>query len=127
MVKIKQLVKITWYGYYNFEAILLQDGYNIQTLYQSLAPKLNRDQVFQAGGGAGKSGSFFFFSHDGKFLIKTMTSSELKCFRRLLPAYKEHLIGNEDSLIAKIYGIFTVKTKRVDEVHLMLMENTLRV
>jgi len=56
-----------------------------------------------------------------------MTGNEVKCFRRLLPAYKEHLTANEGSLLAKIYGIFTVKTKRVDKVHLMLMENTLRV
>jgi hypothetical protein len=43
--------------------------------------------VFKAGQGAGASGSFFFFSHDRRFLIKTMTSGELKLFLKLLPDY----------------------------------------
>jgi hypothetical protein len=33
-----------------------------------------------AGEGAGKSGSFFFFSHDRKFIVKTMFESELDAF-----------------------------------------------
>jgi hypothetical protein len=42
--------------------------------HPSLSPKFNRDAVFKAGEGAGASGSFFFFSHDRKFIIKTMTT-----------------------------------------------------
>jgi len=33
--------------------------------------------VFNAGEGAGRSGSFFFFSHDNKFIIKTITKMEM--------------------------------------------------
>jgi len=29
--------------------------------------------VFKAGEGAGRSGSFFFYSHDRKWIVKTMT------------------------------------------------------
>jgi Phosphatidylinositol-4-phosphate 5-kinase len=36
----------------------------------------NRGMVFKAGQGAGKSGSFFFFSHDNKFIIKTLKGNE---------------------------------------------------
>jgi hypothetical protein len=36
--------------------------------------------VFKAGEGAGRSGSFFFFSHDRKFIIKTMTKEELDLY-----------------------------------------------
>jgi len=43
--------------------------------------------VFKAGEGAGRSGSFFFFSHDRRFIIKTMTVGELNLFIRLLPAF----------------------------------------
>ena len=59
---------------------------SFEVLYQSLSPKFNRDMVFEAGAGAGRSGSFFFFSHDRKFIIKTMTPSELKLFMRILPS-----------------------------------------
>lgn len=53
----------------------------------SLSPKLNREMVFKAGEGAGRSGSFFFFSHDRKFIIKTMTKEELKLYLKLLPKF----------------------------------------
>jgi len=79
-------------------------------LKSSLSPLLNRDMVFKAGEGAGRSGSFFFFSHDNKFIIKTMTNSELILMKTIVPAYVEHLQKNPDSLLAKIFGIFTVET-----------------
>jgi len=37
---------------------------NFDNFYSSLSPKFNRDMIFKAGEGAGRSGSFFFFSHD---------------------------------------------------------------
>lgn len=32
-----------------------------------------------------KSGQFFFYSHDGRYMIKTMTNAESKFLRRILP------------------------------------------
>jgi len=43
--------------------------------------------VFKAGESQGKSGSFFFFSEDSKFIIKTMTDSDLKTFKKIFPKY----------------------------------------
>lgn len=94
-------------------------------LEKSLSPDLNREQVFKAGEGAGRSGSFFFFSHDRKFIIKTMTQGELNLLLATLPALCHHYQKNPDSLICKILGVFTLKTDATSEVHLMLMENTL--
>ena len=83
--------------------------------------------VFKAGEGAGKSGSFFFFSHDKKFIIKTMTKNELKIYLRILPRLHEHYKKVPSSLLTKKFGVFTVKIRGVDAVHIMLMENTLRI
>mmetsp|Transcript_48589 Transcript_48589/g.65997 ORF Transcript_48589/g.65997 Transcript_48589/m.65997 type:complete len:105 (+) Transcript_48589:910-1224(+) len=83
--------------------------------------------VFKAGEGAGKSGSFFFFSHDRKFIIKTMVQSELDLFMKILPDYIKHLETNKTSLIAKIFGVFTVRAESIDRVSIILMENTLRL
>jgi hypothetical protein len=80
--------------------------------------------VFKAGEGAGSSGSFFFFSHDRKFIIKTMTKSELDLYLTKLPEFSDHFISNKNSLLAKIFGVFTVNTEHMKEVHVMLMENT---
>ena len=54
---------------------------------KSLDTILNRDQVFKAGESQGKSGSFFFFSHDKNFIIKTMTDSDLFAFKKLFKDY----------------------------------------
>ena len=99
----------------------------MKILEQSLSPMYNREQVFQSGEGAGKSGSFFFFSHDKKYLIKTMKKGELDVMLRILPHYLEHHRRNPDSLLAKIFGVFTLKKDGMKEVHLMLMENSIQV
>ena len=41
---------------------------------------MNKDAVLQAGESSGKSGSFFFFSLDKKFIIKTMTDEDFRSF-----------------------------------------------
>ena len=92
-----------------------------------MGPEANRDQVFKAGEGAGRSGSFFFFSHDRKFIIKTMSKGELDLLLKMLPTMSAHFKKCPDSLLAKILGAFTVKTASTDAVHLMLMENTLQL
>jgi len=66
----------------------------------------------------------FSFSHDRKFIIKTMTQSELDLYLKKLPAFCEHFQKNKNSLLAKIFGVFTVNTEHMKEVHVMLMENT---
>jgi hypothetical protein len=82
--------------------------------------------VFKVGEGAGASGSFFFFSQDRRFIIKTMTKSELKRFLKILPYYEVHLIENKKSLFARIYGVYTIKMDRYSQdIDLMLMANTL--
>ena len=90
----------------------------------SLNTELNRTQVFKAKESAGKSGSFFFFSYDRKFLIKTMNNKELAVFLDALPSYLYHLKDNPKSLIARIYGIFTVLMENLVPVHLLLMANS---
>jgi len=67
--------------------------------------------VFKAGQSAGKSNSFFFFSHDNKFVIKTMQGDEKKVFLGMLDDYIGHMIYFQNkSLLARIYGIFTIKS-----------------
>ena len=102
--------------------------YNLMSFvlfHPSLSPKFNKEAVFKAGEGAGRSGSFFFFSHDRKFIIKTMNNAELKLFLSFLPDYVDHFRKNKNSLLSKIFGVFTIKADYINEVHVMMMENTL--
>ena len=77
-MEIKVKVKVTYYNMGLFRATFESFFRNYKVLHASLSPKFNLEQVFKAGEGAGKSGSFFFFSHDKKFIIKTMTDEELE-------------------------------------------------
>ena len=64
-----------------------------------------------------------FSSFDKRFLIKTMNRSEQRVLMKALPQYLDHLRKNPKSLIAKIYGIYTVKMEDIQEVHILLMNN----
>ena len=85
----------------------------------------NRDCIFRSGEGAGKSGSFFFFSYDNKFLIKTATDGEKKLLTALLDPLADHIqdLKNE-SLLARIYGLFTISSNVFASVSIILMQNT---
>lgn len=100
------------------------DNIDNQIVRDSLSPDANRDSVFKAGESQGKSGSFFFFSHDKKFIIKTMTNSDLSTFKKLFESYFTTVCTRQSSLLARIYGIYTIKMEEVEPVHLILMGNS---
>lgn len=56
-----------------------------------------------------KSGQFFFYSHDGRFMIKTQTKDESKFLRRILPHYYKFVMENPNTLITRFYGMHRVK------------------
>ena len=109
-----------------FMELLEANNLNLNLIERSLSPAFNREQALKAGEGTGKSGSFFFFSHDRKFIIKTMTDEELKFFLKILPDYELHLKENPDSIISRMYGVYTIRMEKIATVNLMLMANTLR-
>ncbi|XP_076899194.1 phosphatidylinositol 4-phosphate 5-kinase 6-like isoform X2 [Bidens hawaiensis] len=57
----------------------------------------------------GKSGSFFYLTHDDKYMIKTMKKSEVKVLKRMLPAYYDHVKSFENTLVTKFFGLHCVK------------------
>jgi len=56
-----------------------------------------------------KSGQFFFYSHDGKYMIKTQTKEESKFLRQMLPQYYKHIRDNPNTLLTRFYGMHRVK------------------
>ena len=73
-------VRVEGFFIKNFGRLRHQDGVSDSIVDQSLDPVINRSNVFKSGEASGASGSFFFFSHDKHFIIKTMTASEKKFF-----------------------------------------------
>lgn len=84
----------------------------------------NISAIKKSGEGMGKSGSFFFFSHDKKLLIKTMTTDDFNAWVELFPKYFQHINMFEDSLIARVYGIYSVQMEDMQRQHLILMGST---
>ena len=84
--------------------------------------------MFKAGEASGASGSFFFFSADKRFIIKTMTNVELKFFLdKVAKKYFSYLEKTQTSLLARIYGIYKVKIQGMQSVNVMLMAHTMQI
>lgn len=89
---------------------------------KSLDLDSNRNAIFKAGEGAGASGSFFFFSFDKRFIIKTMKAAEKKILLDMIDDYIDHIEkSNGNSLLVRIYGLFTLKTNNFAPVDFMIM------
>lgn len=57
----------------------------------------------------GKSGSFFYFTQDFRYIIKTVTASEERFLRKIAYDYYEHMRDNPDSLIIRLFGLHQVR------------------
>lgn len=77
---INEDIRVIEYSPDVFAFLRERDGFNNTILRESLDPEINKESVFRAGEGSGKSGSFFFFSADQNFIIKTMTNSDFRAF-----------------------------------------------
>lgn len=121
---INEDIKVTEFAPDIFAFLRGVDNIDHSAIMRSLHPDFNRESVFKAGESQGKSGSFFFFSHDKNFIIKTMTDSDMKTFMKIFEEYFTHVSQNTKSLLARIYGVYTVQMEEISPVHLVLMGNT---
>ncbi|KAJ3416780.1 Phosphatidylinositol-4-phosphate 5-kinase [Chytridiales sp. JEL 0842] len=74
-------------------------------------------------GSPGKSGSFFYFSQDYRFIIKTIHASEHKSIRMVLRDYYEHIKNNPETLLSRIFGLHRVKLPGKRKIHFVVMGN----
>ena len=83
----------------------------------------NKNAIEKMSESKGKSGSFFFYSHCRQFIIKTITDGERKTLLEILREYYNYIKDHKESLITKIYGIYTVVIKNASSVNIILMQN----
>ncbi|KAG8529340.1 uncharacterized protein KY384_005976 [Bacidia gigantensis] len=74
-------------------------------------------------GSPGKSGSFFYFSRDYKYIIKTIHHAEHKLLRQILQEYYKHIEDNPDTLLSQFYGLHRVKIPYGRKIHFVVMNN----
>ncbi|CAK9779780.1 SAICAR synthase-like protein [Cutaneotrichosporon oleaginosum] len=74
-------------------------------------------------GSPGKSGSFFYYSRDYRFIIKTISHREHNFLRSILKDYHEHVRANPHTLLSRFYGLHRVKMPRGRKIHFVIMNN----
>ena len=74
--------------------------------------------------GEGKSGMLFFFSHNGRYILKTLKRDEFALFRRILPSYCAHMGRHaRATLLPWFYGMYKLQVPGHPVYHLIVMSN----
>eukprot|EP00004_Rigifila_ramosa_P027810 TRINITY_DN918_c0_g1_i3.p1 TRINITY_DN918_c0_g1~~TRINITY_DN918_c0_g1_i3.p1 ORF type:complete len:442 (+),score=90.42 TRINITY_DN918_c0_g1_i3:100-1425(+) len=71
----------------------------------------------------GKSGQFFYFSADQRFIIKTVSKEESKFLCSILGHYYHHVLSNPDTLLSRFFGLHRVKPYKGNRIHFVVMGN----
>jgi len=76
---------------------------------------------------SGKSGSFFYYSADGKYTLKTISREEFHFLRKILNNYYNHIMKNPNTLIIKFYGLHKVRfmksSRKKKKLYFVIMAN----
>jgi 1-phosphatidylinositol-4-phosphate 5-kinase len=59
--------------------------------------------------GEGKSGAFFIFTRDKRFILKTATGPERDFLWEMLPYYFLYIRKNPNTLLPRFYGVYSMK------------------
>ena len=114
---------ITEYFPDKFDELRKDDGITDDIMIKSFSPIKNKSAIDKMGESKGKSGSFFFYSHNRKFIIKTITNEEKETMDKILLDYYRYIKSHNTTLITKIYGIYTIVIKNASSVNVILMQN----
>ena len=126
--KEKYFIHIVEYANRLFTLLRQIDGVNMMNILDSFNLVNNASQIARAKESIGKSGSFFFFTYDNQFILKTLNDAELKNMRNVVYSYFNHIIfSNQSSILSRVYGLYTIHIEGLAPIHLMLMENSRRL
>ena len=116
-----------------FNNIRLYLGYDKEDFISSISPQdfitelmISNQTIFEELCSTGKSGSLFYYTRDGKFIVKTIKKDEYKFIKQILPEYFQHLKTYPLSLLPKFLGCYVltrkIKKKR-DKIYFIVMIN----
>eukprot|EP01134_Creolimax_fragrantissima_P000889 CFRG0889T1 len=61
----------------------------------------------------GKSGSFFYYSHDGQYMFKTISTSESNSLLNMLAGYLSFIKNNPTTLLTRYFGLYRIRFRKV--------------
>lgn len=119
-----------------FEDIRIKDGISNDDYIQALGPNniynyiwTNDFKSFTQLVSSGKSGALFYYSMDGKFMLKTIAKDEFHKLLDTLQPYHQHLLQNHNSLLTRYYGLHKIKyldKGKTKEQYIIIMNNMFR-
>jgi 1-phosphatidylinositol-4-phosphate 5-kinase len=80
-----------------------------------------------SGNNGGRSTAFIYFTSDRRFIIKTLTHSEVRFIERKIEEMMTYLLGNagKSSLLARILGVFSLTMRGMEDIHFAIIENVM--
>eukprot|EP01130_Rhizamoeba_saxonica_P004072 TRINITY_DN1675_c0_g1_i1.p1 TRINITY_DN1675_c0_g1~~TRINITY_DN1675_c0_g1_i1.p1 ORF type:complete len:646 (-),score=133.82 TRINITY_DN1675_c0_g1_i1:228-2165(-) len=79
--------------------------------------------TYKKVGSYGKSGSIFFYTDDGKYLIKTIHENESENLKSILEDYYIHMVQDHPTLIVPILGFYSIKKSSENVQYFVVMPN----
>ncbi|CAJ1338587.1 unnamed protein product [Effrenium voratum] len=77
----------------------------------------------------GKSGAFFYYTSDGKYMMKTVTHKEQMLLKKMLKKYYDHITQNQGTLLVRFLGLHCLSVRKdrkgsaVQKVYFVVMGN----
>lgn len=74
---------------------------------------------------SGKSGSFFYFTDDSKYMIKTISKHEYELLRGILESYYHYVSQNRNTLLSQILGLHRMQISkgRSKKIYIIVIAN----
>jgi len=119
--------KVTEYGYELFSLLRKMNNISIEGIRESFNLDKNFNSELNIANTSeffGKSGATFFFSHDNKYVLKSISQGNAKKFISNFPKYFTYLLNNnEESLMVRIYGMYKISVEGYEKTFFIMMEN----
>ena len=107
-------------------------NYDKESLIQSISPQvfitdiiISNTTSIEEFFNTGSSGSLFYYTRDGKFILKTIDKKEYKTLKRILPKYFKHLVKYKYTFLPKFFGYYKlirkVKKKKTNFYFIIMM------
>lgn len=114
-------IEVTEYAPRVFKKIRYNEGITEEKIMESLNP-INNTTILKS---QGRSSSFFISTDDSKLILKTLKKEEFdNIFNKFSLFYINYIENNPDSLICRIYGIYSVKASHnADPILIILLRD----
>ena len=71
----------------------------------------------------GRSGAMFFYTWDGRYVLKTLTKGELALLKKNLKKYYQYVTNHPDTLVNQFFGIYRSQTSVGRPIRFVIMNN----